>query len=363
MKKSISRQPWLLRLLFTLTLFVSVTFFGSITLFAQSQAVNLDLSIFQNYAAPFIEGTASNVNSGWLQRAPKPKMLGFDVEFFVLGMSTVFKDHNNYFNSSANVKLNEKTIDRMLENVDPNYRQIVKDSLSGRIFSVNVWGPTVIGPEEQTIKLLYPGDSITINYNGELKRVALSSVQENSQISGINFPIVPLAAFQITLGTVAGTKFSFRLIPPINLGSRFGKVFYYGGGLQHNPLVWFKPKKPFLDMSVAFFAQRLKVGNVFSSYGIQTGLFFSKTIGSKTFNITPYTGFSYENNWTKIDYQYSYTDSEGNSGELNINVDINSTHNWRYRAGLAFQVFVFSLSFDYSYSKYHSLSGGFGLIF
>jgi hypothetical protein len=342
---------------------IALVLLNSFLVFSQSPVENLDPLIFESYASPFIEGTTSNLNSGWVQRAPKPKMLGFDMELSIIGMGTMFKEHHKSFNSNAEVKLTDKTIDKMLENIDPSYRQIVKDSLEGRLFSVNVWGPTVIGSTDQTVKLHYPGDTITINYNGVMKQVVLDPVQEDSRISGINYPVIPLGAIQLTLGTLAGTKLSFRLIPPINLGGQYGKVFYYGGGIQHNPLVWFKPKKPFMDMSLAFFAQKLKVGDVFSSYGIQTGIFFSKTLGSKKINITPYTGISYEYNRTKINYHYNYTDTDGSSGELDFNVDVRSNYNLRFRAGIAVQLTIISLSFDYSYSKYHSLSGGFGFIF
>lgn len=333
------------------------------SLYSQSPVENLDPAIFESYASPFIEGTTSNLNSGWVQRAPKAKMLGFDLEFSVVGMGTLFKDYHKYFTSSADVKLTENTIDRLLENIDANYRSIVKDSLQGKFFNVNIWGPTVIGPNDQTVKLYYPGDTIQINYNGTIKNVVLGAIQEDSKISGINFPVIPLAAFQLNVGTLAGTKFSFRLVLPINMGNKYGKVFYYGAGLQHNPLVWFNPKKTFMDMSLAFFAQKIKVGDVFSSYGLQTGIFFSKTIGSKKINLTPYTGISYEYNRTKIDYDYEYTDSDGHTGILNLNVDVISNYNLRFRAGLALQLTVLSFSFDYSYSKYHSLSGGFGFIF
>ncbi len=332
-------------------------------LLSQSKIENLDPAILESYASPFIEGTTSNLNSGWVQRAPKPIMKGFDMEISIIGMGTMFKDYDRTFSTNADVKLTSKTIDRILESIDPSYREIVKDSLIGRLFSVNVWGPTIIGSSEQTVKLRYPGDTIMINYNGAMKNIILDPVQEDSKISGINFPVIPLAALQLTIGTLAGTKLSFRLIPPINLGAQYGKVFYFGAGIQHNPMVWFHPKKPIIDMSFGFFAQKLNVGDVFSSYGIQTGLFFSKTIGSKNINITPYTGISYEYNRTKINYRYNYTDSYGESGTLDFNADVESNYNLRYRAGLALQLSIINLSIGYSFSKYHSLSGGFGFIF
>lgn len=342
---------------------ISALLIISVNLLSQTPAENIDPAVFETYASPFIEGTTSNLNSGWVTRTPKAKFLDFDLEFTVVGMGTMFKDYHKYFNSTADVKLTDNTIERLLENVDANYKNIVRDSLKGKLFGVNIWGPTVIGPNDQTIKLYYPGDTIQVNFNGTIKNVVLSPVQEDSKISGINFPVIPLAAFQLTLGTIAGSKFTFRLVPPINMGSKYGKVFYYGAGFQHNPLVWFKPKHTFMDMSLAFFAQKIKVGDVFSSYGIQTGIFFSKTIGSKKVNVTPYTGVSYEYNRTKINYDYQYTDTDGSTGNLDFSVDIRSNYNLRFRGGLAVQLAVLNFSFDYSYSKYHSLSGGFGFIF
>jgi hypothetical protein len=342
---------------------ITLILINSVILFSQSPVENLDPAILESYASPLIEGTTSNLNSGWVQRAPRPVMLGFDMEFSIVGMGTMFNDNDNSFNTNSNVKLSRSSIDKILENIDPGYRQIVRDSLTDRLFNVNVSGPTIIGSKSQTVKMYYPGDTVMINYNGVMKQVVIGPVEENSQISGINFPVIPLAALQFTLGTLAGTKLSLRLIPPINLGGQYGKVFYFGGGIQHNPMVWFHPKKPFMDMSLAFFAQKLNVGDVFSSYGMQTGLFFSKTIGSKSINITPYTGISYEYNRTKINYKYNYTSSDGTSGLLEFSADVRSDYNLRFRAGLALQLSIISLSVGYGYSKYHSLSGGFGFIF
>lgn len=350
-------------MLISLKTAITLIFINSVLVFSQSPIESLDPAIFESYASPFIDGTTSNLNSGWIARAPKPKMLGFDMELSVVAMGTIFNDNHRAFNRKADVKLSSSTIDKILENIDPGYRDIVRDSLNGKMFSVNIFGPTIIGASDQTIVVQYPGDTITINYNGVVKQIIIDPMQEDSKISGINFPIIPLAALQMTLGTIAGTKLSFRLIPPINLGGKYGKVSYYGAGLQHNPMVWFNPKKPFVDMSLSFFAQKMSIGDVFSSYGVQTGIYFSKTIGSKFINITPYTGISYEYNRTKINYNYNYTSSDGSSGVLEFKLDVKSNNNFRYRAGLAFQLSVISLNIGYTYSEYHSLSGGFGFIF
>src|SRR4030095_15554399 len=179
-------------------------------IFSQSDVESL-VEPVRLYAAPIIEGTVGNLSSGWMQRSPRAKMFGLDVEVGVIGLGTIFGQQDKTFASHVNVKLSEPTIDAIVSNIsDIELRQAVKESLRDAKLNVSVSGPTVIGSSNETIKFHYAGDTISYNYNGQNYMVVLREVDEDTRITGINFPLVPLAALQGSIGTIGGTKLLIR---------------------------------------------------------------------------------------------------------------------------------------------------------
>ena len=326
------------------------------------ETIQVDPEITQQFASPLIEGISGSMNSGWFQRAPKSQFLGFEMELTFIGMGTFLDSDQKSFNSNSRVKFPESTIDKMVEGMDSRIKGLVKDSLMNSTFQVNISGPTAIGSSAESVQINYPGDTISVNYMGEERKVIVPGVNVDSKVKGINMPVAPMGTLQLSLGTLAGTKLSLRFTPPVFLGKEIGSITNYGIGIHHNLMVWFT-KKPAIDISMAFYMQKLSIGEVFKSTSIQYGLFVSKTLGGSSINVTPFSGLTLEKNNSNIRYNYNYTDNYGNSGELQIAMDLNSGSLFRFRTGASLKLSVVNLTLTYGYSSHHSLSAGFGLIF
>ena len=105
--------------------------------------------------------------------------------------------------------------------------------------NVTAYGPTVVGSEEDEVMIVIDNSGLT-NYTDSVtgSNYKLSDVKNRtikSGVTGLDLPILPLGAFQISLGTLYGTRGTFRFLPPIDVDEKIGKVSYYGGALQHNP--------------------------------------------------------------------------------------------------------------------------------
>ncbi len=340
---------------------IFIFIFISIQAFSQSDIENLKEPI-KLYTLPFINGTIGNLNSGWMQKSPNIKMMGLDVEIGFTGMGTLIGEDERRFQTTSNVKLNEQTIDLMIVNVPENLKPAAKEQLKNYYFNVTVSGPTIVGSSSESVKLFYPGDTVTINYQGENYDIALQPVSEDSKITGSNFPVVPMAALHFSIGTVAGTRLMFRLVPPVSTGSSFSDIYYIGGGIQHNPMVWFT-KKPVINTSVSVMMYKMRAGDVFNSFGAQWGVSVSRSFGPKLIQITPFIGVGLEYSKTHIEYSYNYTDNSGNAKNFSLNFDLPGETSMRINTGLELRAAVVNLSLCYSYSKYHSLSAGLGIIF
>jgi len=333
----------------------------SVNIVSQEQ-IQVDPKITMDYASPLIEGISGSMNSGWFQRAPKSTFLGFEMELGLVGMGTFLNSDQRTFNSNTNIKFPESTIDRMVADLDGEIQGIVKDSLMRTSFLVNISGPTAIGSNTESVQINYPGDTLVINYQGQQRTVIIPSINLDSKMRGINLPVTPMGTLQLSIGTLAGTKLSLRFTPPIYLGGEVGSLTNYGIGIMHNPMVWFT-KKPVVDISLAFFMQKLNVGDVFSSTSVQYGIFASKTFGGSSINITPFTGLTMEQNSSNIQYEYNYTDNYGNTGKMDLGLDVISASALRFRTGVSIKLTVVNLNLTYGFAKHHSLSAGFGFIF
>jgi hypothetical protein len=247
----------------------------------------------------------------------------------------------------------------MLAFVPEFLKASAKEQLKDYNFDVTVTGPTIVGGGNETVLLHFPGDTVRIFYQGQYYDVQLSPVTEDTRIRGSTVPVVPLAAIHIGVGTIAGTKLMFRLLPPIG---GFGDVYYIGGGIQHNPMVWFT-KKPVFGLSLSAMIYKLRVGELFNSFGAQWGASISKSIGSKLFNVTPFIGLGFEYDKTYIEYAYKYSDESGIQKSETVFVDYSRETKMRFNAGMEFRASVLNVSVNYSYLEYHSLGAGIGVIF
>ncbi len=334
---------------------------GCSALFSQTTE-KIDNSIGESYIMPVVLGLNAGMNNGWFNTSPASNLAGINVEFSVIGAGTFLKDHHKTFSSTEKMKLSDGSLDKIVAYLDPSIRSIVKDTLRNREMLIDVYGPTLFGSRNESINLHYAGEVITIMHDNVAQQVNVSALNIETEVRGLSIPVVPLAAMQLTLGTVAGTKASVRWLPPIKISDEAGYIKSLGFSIFHNPMAWFT-KKPALDISLGITYNSLKIGSMIKSESNMFSLYASKKIGSKMVRIEPYIGGSMNNIRTSFNYGFRYEDASGNEFVEKVSVDSQQKNIFRMTIGAAAKLGVIQLSFDYNFSKLHSISGSFGFGF
>jgi hypothetical protein len=337
-------------------------FYKAGDVFSQDQLKYLTDNAVEGFTLPLVNCIGSNLNSGWVQRVSTSKISGLDVEAGVIGIGSMFRYNDKNFSSKGKLILSENSIDQLVANLPPGLKEATKNTLMSRKMNVTISGPTIIGSDDETVKVFYKGGNVDVVYNNQTQQVQLGSVTEDTQASGYNLSLMPFAAIQISLGTIYGTKFTGRYTPPMSLKKEFGKMQSYGFGLQHNPMVWFK-HQPKFDLSIGCFYQSMSIGDIFDSKSVQIGLFVSKSFGSKWIDVTPFAGLSVESSSTEINYIYQHKDNSGVTRNENISMYSNAENDFRLRAGVSFKFGVFAFNADYNFALNQSVSTGFSIIY
>jgi hypothetical protein len=170
--------------------------------------------------------------------------------------------------------------------------------------------------------------------------------------------LVPLAAPQLSLGTIVGTQFTFRYLPEVEIDSKIGKFKYFGWGLQHNPGIWFPNPLP-INICASFFTQKLDVGTIFTTSATAYGINISKTFGPGALNITPYAGFMIES--SKMTFTYDYEEPIPNTtikSKSTISFELEGENKSRIILGLSLKLLFLNINADYNIAKYNSFTGG-----
>lgn len=325
-----------------------------------------------SYVAPIVSGFGANLNSGWFHRAPRATMFGLDLEFGIVGMGTFFKDENKIFNANGFFRFDSSEASRMTANInDANYNalpQAQKDSARRQIinqirsvdFQVGISGPTIIGSNKDTVKANFNGRSFTVTVGGQQKTINIPSSLIALGVTGYleDAKAIPLVAPQLTIGTFFGSQFTFRYLPEIEVQD-FGKIKYFGFGIQHNPGVWFGDILP-LDVSASFFTQTLEAGSVFKTKATAFGVNASKRLGWGFLNVTPYAGFMVEASSMTFTYDF-IVDAPTGPQTQKIEFELNGENKTRITVGASIKVLIVNINADYNFSKYNSLS--FGVMF
>ena len=276
-------------------------------LFAQSNGdleqtlSNLSRDAVNSYVSPAVSGFGSNLNSGWVSKLPPASKMSLHVDFKIIGMGSFFSSNEKNFFTTGKVRFTDQQADEILANSgyyfpDPRYI-VLKNEMLSRDWTVNISGPTVIGSKNEKAKIEFPGDqSLGIQ----------SHTVTIDQVKGLldNWKILPSAALQLTVGTIAGTNLSIRYLPDISktfgFNDELGKFTFWGIGAIHNPAVWLMLPLP-VDLGVGYFYQKLKVGNTIESTNSQFGLYVSKSFGL-IISFAPYAGLTFESSKTKVSY-------------------------------------------------------------
>lgn len=343
---------------------------GSAAAYSQSLDSTLQKmagSAVQGYVGPIVSGFGADLNGGWFHRAPSAKMIGFDLEFGLVAMGTVFSDANKSIPSGVGGNFSfDATQSAALASSIPNYNALslndqraIKNQISNTVFTVELTGPTIIGPKTDTVKVKFPSQTIAVNTPGGSQIYTIPENIINTGVTGLldNVTMVPLATPQLSIGTFVGTQFTFRYLPSVKLNSEIGELKYFGFGIQHNPGIWFPNPLP-INICVSFFTQKLDVGTILSTTASAYGINVSKTFGPGALNITPYAGFMLESSEMTFDYTSTLSTPNGGTQQIHVNLPLKGDNKTRLTLGLSLKLLFLNINADYNIATYNSFTGG-----
>lgn len=330
----------------------------------------------KKYVGPIVSGFGSDLNGGWFHRAPTATVFGFDLEFGVVAMGTIFNDENKRFTSSGIFQFDSSQANYLISSInDPNYnslpsaakeqaRRDLINQIRGKDFSVGISGPTVIGDERDSMKIKFQGGQYTISLpGGGTQTVNIPATSVTLPVTGLlgdkkilGKNMVPLATPQLSFGTILGTQATFRYLPEVEINSEIGKVKYFGFGLQHNPAVWFSGEMP-IDISASFFTQKLETGSVFEAKTTAFGANASKRLGWGFLNLTPYVGYMVESSTLTFTYDYMLDTPAGKIPQK-IVFELEGENKSRITLGLSIKVLFVNVNADYNIGTFNSFTGG-----
>lgn len=350
------------KVIYCLSILLLVVFVYKSSVKAQSleeTLSNLSSTVGKAYVAPIISAFGSNLNSGWVSKLPPADMLGIHLDIKVIGMGSFFSNEVKRFSATGDFYFSETQIEQILynSNITPNnvgqqnYNNL-KNELMNTKFNVNFSGPTIVGSKNEYLKVKFPG-KIVQQYTVSPYELSLEEVKGFLD----ELPALPTAAVQLTAGTIAGTYVSLRYLPSVDIQD-LGKFSFWGAGIIHNTGIWFKNPLP-LDIAVAFFTQKLKVGDIFESTASQYGLYVGKTFGAIV-SITPYGGFTLENSKTTV--KYNYQSNETVNGvpvpPTKITFEADGDNSSAFTVGLNIKLVALNINADYKIAKTKTASVG-----
>jgi len=333
----------------------------------QSAMQKLAKDAAKAYVAPVISGFGVDLNSGWFHRAPWANKFGFDFEFGVVAMATVFKDEQQTFATSGDFKFDYDQSDELAKQTliqanqypNPSLQANIRTQIMNQVFRVGFAGPTFIGKKTDSLRLSFPAQQITVGstpYNVPAQQFTLGA-------AGTELPALPLAAPQLTIGTLFGTQFTFRYLPDIKLSDEIGNLKYSGFGIQHNPLVWFGEDALPFEVALGYFTQTLKLGSLMEAKASAFGVNTSIRLGWGFLNITPYAGFMLESSSISFAYDYEYqVGSTGQTATDHINFSADGENSSRFTFGASVKVLFINVNADINLGKYKAFSGGIMII-
>lgn len=345
--------------------------------FSVLQAATLDETLedlsgdaASSYVNPIVSAFGSNLNGGWFHAAPKSKIFGLNVEFGMVFMASMFPDDDKYFDATGSFRFTEDQAEELTQDWSsiPQLQDALINAIITQDFEVGISGPTIIGPEDESIDVVFPTQDITVSYEVLGQTITETvTIQQQAITTGVgglmeDFSMLPLGAPQLSIGTIYGTKAAFRYVPPMDVVG-VGEFNYFGFGIQHNPKAWLKVPLP-IDICAAYFTQTMALGDYVTANATAFGLNASKTLGFSFLSITPYAGYMYE--MSNMEFTYSYPLGEVNGVELeplDIKFDIDGKNTSRITLGTTLRLGVFNINADYNIAKYNSITAGFAVGF
>lgn len=344
-------------------------------LFISLQAATLDETLeslsgeaAESYVDPIVSAFGTNLNGGWFHWAPEDKIFGFDVELGFIMMGTMFPDEDKNFSATGSFQFTASQADAILANSGINsgdfgYNELV-EAITEQEMIIDIHGATIVGNEDDHVMLEFPAQTLNVDVSGVTTSFDLQGYSVDSGVGGLldGVAALPLVAPQLSIGTVYGTKASFRYMPTYEIPD-VGDFDYFGFGIQHNPKAWLKVPIP-VDLCASFFTQSMKLGDYVEANSACYGINVSKTFGMSFLSVTPYAGFMLEQSNMKFKYTYEIGDINGVPAEpLDVKFDIDGKNKSRLTLGTTFRLGVFNINADYNIGKYNSFTAGFALGF
>lgn len=350
-----------MRVVLVILIFVISIYVFSATLLAQGESLEetlrqLSEDAAMQYVSPISSAFGSDLNGGWFHKVPKPVMIGFNVEIGIVAMGTFFPDASKSFSVNGQFRFTQAEAQQLVSGQPPGVQSELVDQITSKYFTVGISGATVTGAKDDHIIVSFPGETFTVNsanYTVPSQDVDLGFGGFQG-LADLNF--LPLAAPQLSVGTVYGTQATFRYLPSLTLNDELGKLKYFGFGIQHNPGIWTSNPWP-VDIALSFFTQNLEIGDLFKTKATAFGFNVGKQFGPGMVSVTPYAGFMFENADMEVTYTYTVATSTGTYTE-DISFKLEGENKNRVILGVSLRLLTFNLNADYNLSKYDSFTVG-----
>lgn len=327
------------------------------------------------YVAPVARGYSVNSNGGWFHGAPPAEMLGFDLELGAVVMGTNRTDEDRAFALMTDYRFGGTQALGLVSfiDADPAFtsltsleRDQIKSDVIGQItgqsWTLEVRGPTIIGSNADSIRVLFPQKTFPVTGVPGVASVTVPAMDVALPATGLlqEMSMLVLAAPQLTIGTVAGSQFTFRYLPSRDVRD-VGKVEYVGWGVQHNPGVWFGERDPLpIEISVSYFTQTFKIGSIETARSSAYGIMASKRFGGDLLGVTPYAGYFRESSSMEFSYTYDMQNPIPSRPPMPVHVSFTIEGEQQSRAvlGLSARFLILNFNADYSLGKYNSIALG-----
>jgi hypothetical protein len=329
---------------------------------------NLSGDAAKCYVSPIVSAFGTNMNGGWFHSVPKKSIFGLNIELGIVTMLTPFPDDDKHFSTTGDFYLTREQAEELIEGVSdiPAVQNALIDELLSDKFTVGISGATIIGDEDDHVMIDFFEKEIEILTAAGVSDVY--TIPAHSIDTGVggkleDMSVLPLFATQLGIGTVMGTKAYLRYLPTVEIED-LGDFSYWGIGLQHNIKAWLPVPMP-IDVSLAAFTQRLKIGDIVDAKATTVGLNAGKTFGLRFLSVTPYAGLMYEKSTMEFNYDYEIGENPITNETVtqNIKFDMDGENEGRLVIGSAFRLGVYYFSADYNIGKYISITANLGVAF
>jgi hypothetical protein len=258
----------------------------------------------QGYMQPIADLFGANMNSGYYHSAAI-SFIGFHLSLDFVGMAAPVSDDQKTYTASTPQGFLPATFQT----------------------------PTIFGDKGPTITSVTPAGYTYRGSDGVL-----------------NAKMFPLAAPQLTLGSLLGTEAVVRFIAVPQIGdNKFPKTTLLGVGGRHS-ISQYIPLLP-LDIAVGVFYSTLKSGDFIDFKGLCYGAQASKTLSV----LTVHGGVNVESSTLKL--SYTSTDPVA-PGSIEVNLD--GKRKFSMTAGLEIALGVFHLFGNANFGSINNFTAGFG---